>query len=88
MRHHAFSKRVQKDGCIAPSQDKLMIVAVWSAVYCRAIGGRATRVVRRSLASTSGGKGLDADGDYPGSSATAARIFRRCPSKTPMSLRS
>jgi 2-haloacid dehalogenase len=27
-------------------------------------------------------------GDFPGSSATAARIFRRCPSKTPMSLRS
>jgi hypothetical protein len=45
-------------------------------------------VVRRSLASTSGGKGLDADGDLPGSSATAASIFRRCPSKTPMSLRS
>jgi hypothetical protein len=44
--------------------------------------------VWRSLASTSGGKGLDADGDFQGSSATAANIFRRCPSKTPMSLRS
>ena len=68
-------------------------------VTCRrspmaSVGGGATgagwegSVVWRSLASTSGGKGLEADGDFPGSSAAAAGIFRRCPSKTPMSLRS
>jgi hypothetical protein len=68
-------------------------------VTCRrspmaSVGGGATgagwggSVVWLFLASTSGGKGLDADGDFPGSSATAASFFRRCPSKTPMSLRS
>jgi hypothetical protein len=39
--------------------------------------------VWRSLAAATGGRGLDANGDFPGSSETAASIFRRCPSKTP-----
>src|ERR1700732_240044 len=62
-------------------------------VTCRrspmaAVGGGATganwagSVVWGSLASTSGGKGSDADGDFPGSSATAAGIFSAVPKQT------